>query len=413
MNLCVIGAGYVGVTTAICFAEMGNTVRIIDVDSEKAHKIKNGVLPIYEEGLQDLLTKNLDNIEATAEYEFDEDILFICVGTPSMQDGKIDLQYLIDASESVANNLKRDSIVVIKSTVFPGTTENIVKPIIKNQNPTSSVAMNPEFLREGKALYDFINPDRIIIGLEDKRTESVLKKLYKPIDAPMLITSLTEAEMIKYASNALLATKISFSNEIGNLCKTLGIDTYNVMKGVGMDHRISHHFLNAGIGFGGSCFPKDLRGLYAGGQELDHDMNLINATLKINQEQPLIMITLLNNHLDIKGKTIAILGLAFKADTDDVRESRSIPVIKELKAQGAIIKAYDPKAMSNMKQIVPDITYCNTIDKTLNNSDACLILTDWKEFEYIDFSTMKNKLVIEGRRILKNKEGILYEGICW
>jgi UDPglucose 6-dehydrogenase len=258
-----------------------------------------------------------------------------------------------------------------------------------------------------------MNPDRIVIGVEDERAEEVLRELYKPIKAPLLVVTPAEAEMIKYASNAMLATKISFANEIGNLCKMIGIDVYKVMKGVGMDHRISPHFLDAGIGFGGSCFPKDLKALYHGSKEMNYEMELIKAVLNVNERQPLQIIKILEKHMEIEGKVIAVLGLAFKANTDDVRESRSIPIIKELKRKGAIIKAYDPMAMENMKKIFPDITYCKSIDEALENADACLILTDWKEFENIDFSKMKNKLVIEGRRILKNKEGIIYEGVCW
>ncbi|HDN95518.1 MAG: UDP-glucose 6-dehydrogenase [Thermoplasmata archaeon] len=413
MDVCVVGGGYVGLTTAVCFAEMGNNVRIIDVDKEKIEKIKKGIAPIYEEGLQEMLEKNLGRIEASVEYDFDEEVIFICVGTPSTPEGKIDLKYVLSAAESIAEKMKDGSIVVVKSTVFPGTTEKIVKPLIAKHGKKFSIAMNPEFLREGKAIYDFMNPDRIVIGVEDERAEEVLKELYKPIKAPLLVVTPAEAEMIKYASNALLATKISFANEIGNLCKIIGIDVYKVMKGVGMDHRISPHFLDAGIGFGGSCFPKDLKALYHGSKEMNYEMELIKAVLNVNERQPLQIIKILEKHMEIEGKVIAVLGLAFKANTDDVRESRSIPIIKELKRKRAIIKAYDPMAMENMQKIFPDITYCKSIDEALENADACLILTDWKEFENIDFSKMKNKLVIEGRRILKNKEGIIYEGVCW
>jgi len=413
MEICVIGAGYVGLTTAVCFAEMGNKVRIIDIDKEKIEKIKKGVPPIYEEGLEEMLKRNIGRIKATHEYEFDEKIIFICVGTPSLPDGKIDLKYVINAVEEVAKKMQDDSLIVIKSTVFPGTTEKILLPLVKKYGKKFSIAMNPEFLREGQAIYDFMNPDRIVIGVLDEKAEKILRELYKPIKAPLLVMSPTEAEMVKYASNSFLATKISFANEIGNLCKILGIDVYKVMEGVAKDHRISPHFLNAGIGFGGSCFPKDLKALYAGAKERGYDMRLIKAVLDVNEEQPLRLVKLLEKHMSIEGKTIAILGLAFKPNTDDIREARSIPIIKELLRRKAIIKAYDPMAMENMKKIFPDIIYCKSKEEALENADACLILTEWKEFEEIDFSKMRNKLVIEGRRILKTKEGIKYDAICW
>ncbi|HEC82649.1 MAG TPA: UDP-glucose/GDP-mannose dehydrogenase family protein [Thermoplasmatales archaeon] len=413
MNICVVGAGYVGMTTAVCFAEMGNKVRIIDIDEKKIRKINEGKTPIYEEGMQELLQKNIERIKATTEYDFNEDIIFICVGTPSKEDGKIELKYVLNAVKNVSLKMRDEGVIVIKSTIFPGTTEKILKPLIQEYKKNALIAVNPEFLREGKAIHDFLNPDRIVIGTDDRRSVNLLKKLYEPLKAPLLLTNLTEAEMIKYASNAFLATKISFSNEIGNLCKILGIDVYNVMKGVGMDHRISPHFLNSGIGFGGSCFPKDLKALYTGSKEIGYEMDLIKAVLKINDEQPIRIIKILEKYIELKGKTIAVLGIAFKPSTDDIRESRAIPVICELKRRGAIVRLYDPMAMENAKKIFDDIEYCDSVNEAIENADACLILTEWKEFEKIDFSKMKNKIVIEGRRILKTREGIIYEGICW
>jgi len=412
MDITVIGAGYVGLTTGVSFAEFGNRVRIIDVDSEKIKKLKQGMAPIYEEGLQGLLEKNFTRLTFSENYDEIDEVVFICVGTPSNPDGSVNLEYVKSAVESVARKME-EGLIVIKSTVFPGTTEKVLLPIVKNYSESVSIAMNPEFLREGKALYDFMHPDRIVIGVMDKKGEKILKSIYSPVDAPLLVTTPTVAELIKYASNAFLATKITFANEIGNLSKLLGVDVYEVMKGVAMDHRISPHFLNAGAGFGGSCFPKDLKALKAGAEKLGYNMKLIKAVLEINEEQPLRMIKLLEKHIEPKGKTIAILGLAFKANTDDIRESRAIPVIEGLIRKGAKIKAYDPMAMENMKKLFPDIKYCNSVEDALKDADACLIMTDWKEFEEIDFSQMKNKIVIEGRKILKNKEGIIYEGICW
>jgi len=413
MDICVVGGGYVGMTTAACFAELGNRVRIIDVDREKVEKIRKGIAPIYEEGLQEMLDRNRERITAQSHFDFDESIAFICVGTPSMPDGSIDLRYVREAAERIAENMREGGLIVVKSTVFPGTTLNVIKPIIASHLHNFSIAMNPEFLREGKAIHDFMNPDRIVIGVEDERGEDLLRKLYEPIDAPVIVTTPSEAEMIKYASNAFLATKISFANEIGNLCKMLGMDVYKVMEGVAMDHRISPHFLNAGIGFGGSCFPKDLRALYAGSREMGYEMEMVKATLDVNERQPLKVVEILERHMDVEGKNIAVLGLAFKAGTDDIRESRSIPIIKELKRKGAIVRAYDPMAMENMRKLIPDICYCRSKEEALRNADACIIATDWKEFENIDFGGMRKKLVIEGRRILKNREGIIYEGVCW
>lgn len=412
MDITVVGAGYVGLTTGVAFAELGNNVRLIDIDKEKIEKIRKGIAPIYEEGLQEMLQRNMDRIKATTTYNEIDDIVFVCVGTPSLPDGSINLSYVKEAVENAARNMG-EGIIVIKSTVFPGTTEKILRPIAEKYSNKISLAMNPEFLREGKALHDFMHPDRIVIGARDEKTAEMLKELYKPIDAPILVTNPTVAELIKYASNAFLATKISFANEIGNLAKLLGIDVYEVMKGVAMDHRISPYFLNAGIGFGGSCFPKDLKALRAGAKKLGYNMHLIDAVLKINEEQPLRLLKILEKYVELEGSIIAILGLAFKANTDDVRESRAIPIIKELLKRGAKIKAYDPMAMENMKKIFPEIEYCNSIEEAIENADACLILTDWKEFEEINFDAMKRKIVIEGRRILKNKEGIIYEGVCW
>lgn len=412
MKICIIGAGYVGLTTAVCFAELGNEIKLIDVDREKIKKIKEGISPIYEEGMQEMLEKNLNKIEASTRYDIEEGVIFICVGTPSLPSGRIDLKYVKKAVKDVAKKMKKDSLLVIKSTVFPGITEKVLLPLAKKYCKSFSIAMNPEFLREGKAIYDFMHPDRVVLGIMDERGEETLRKLYEPLNAPILVTSPTEAEMIKYASNAFLAMKISFSNEICNLCRVLGIDVYKVMEGVAMDHRISPHFLNAGVGFGGSCFPKDLKALYYGARKLGCKMRLIKAVMDVNEEQPVKLVKILEEKMDVKGKNIAVLGLAFKPDTDDIRESRSIIVIKELLKRGANIRAYDPKAMENMKKIFPNIRYCQSKEEALENADACLILTDWKEFENIDFTKMRNKLVIEGRRILKNKEGIEYDTIC-
>ena len=311
--------------------------------------------------------------------------------------------------------MKNDDIVIVKSTVVPGTTRDIIRPLLekvsgKKAGKDFSVAMNPEFLREGKALYDFMHPDRIILGVENEKSESVLRELYKPFQSPILATTLTEAEMIKYASNALLATKISFANEIGNLCKKINIDVYQVMKGVGMDHRISPHFLEAGIGFGGSCFPKDIQALISWAKRYKVQTPLLKSIMQINDIQPLVLIDLLEKHLpDLKSKKIGLLGLSFKADTDDIRESRSLPIVKYLIKKGADILAYDPQAITNFQRIYPQIHYCKSAQCVLG-ADVVLILTKWDEFKKLDFS---GKIIIDGRNLKEAQNARVYEGICW
>ena len=422
MKICIIGAGYVGVVTGVCFADTGNDVTFVDIDKEKVNKINGMTPPIYEEGLEELLEKNAGRRRATTDYSPVEgaDAVFICVGTPSNDDGSINLDYVREAVRNIAARIGDEwKLIVVKSTVLPGTTEGMVIPLLeeltgKKAGDNFGVAMNPEFLREGKAIYDFKHPDRIVIGAHDKKSGEMLKKLYEPFNAPLITTTPTAAEMVKYASNAFLATKISFANEIGNLCKKLGIDTYDVMEAVGMDHRISPYFLNSGAGFGGSCFPKDVSALISAGMEAGNEMGILRSVMDVNDKQPLKMIELLEKNTGrLEGKKIAVLGLAFKAETDDVRESRSIPAIKKLIEEHAVVSAYDPLATENMKKIFGDIEYCGNADEALRNADGCLIMTDWEEFSRLNFSVMKKPVVIDGRRVVKDREGIIYEGICW
>lgn len=385
--------------------------------------------PIYEKGLQELLNKYVGkNLRATTDYKeiINTDVSFICVGTPSNPDGSINLSIVKSASESIGlalrdKNKKDYHVVVVKSTVVPETTEKVVAPIIRKYNNNIGFVMNPEFLREGNAVHDFMNPDRIVIGSTDKKSGDLVEQLYMGLDAPIIRTNPKTAEMVKYTSNSFLATKISFTNEIGNICKELGIDVYEVMKAVGLDFRISPYFLNAGVGYGGSCFPKDVKALIHKAKEIGYNPILLNSVIELNEKQPLRMIKLLERKIgDLTRKKIAILGLAFKNDTDDVRESRSIPVIKALKEKGAIIKAYDPMAIPNMKKELKnykDIIYCNTAEDALQDADACLVMTEWNEFRYLDkeFLYMKNKVVIDGRKMIDPKKikDIDYVGLCW
>lgn len=421
MRLSIIGTGYVGLVTGACFAKLGHHVICVDIDSDKIQKINKGVSPIYEQGLDDLLTSNKNNILATADYQnalTNTDITFLCVGTPSMKDGSIDLSALKKATTHIATILKNKKtwhLIVVKSTVLPGTTQQIILPLLEQYSEKKvgteiGLAMNPEFLKEGVAIKDFLQPDRIVIGSYDECSKTNLRELYQNFTCPIVETSLSAAEMIKYASNTFLATKISFINEIGNLCKKLGIDTYDVATGMGLDKRIGRPFLDSGIGWGGSCFPKDVDALIAWAKEIKEPTRIIQSVKEVNTDQPLRLITLLQKHIPkLKGKTIGILGLAFKSDTDDIRDSRAIPIVKDLLKKGSHIKAYDPQAMENFKTLFPTIEYCQSAEDVLS-SDAVLITTKWEIFTTLDY---QGKIVIDGRRLNEAKKAKTYEGVCW
>jgi len=421
MRLSIIGTGYVGLVTGACFAKIGHSVICVDIDPEKVQKINKGISPIYEEGLENLLSTYKDKITATIDYKDaleNSDVTFLCVGTPSMTNGSIDVSYLKEATKQIATILKNKKnwhLIVVKSTVLPGTTQQIVLPILEQHSGKKigtdfGLAMNPEFLKEGVAIQDFLQPDRIVIGYYDERSRTTLRELYKNFTCPFVETSLSAAEMIKYASNAFLATKISFINEIGNLCKHLGIDTYEVATGMGLDSRIGRPFLDSGIGWGGSCFPKDIDALLAWAKEIKEPTRIIHSTKEVNTDQPLRLVKILQKHIPrLKGKTIGILGLAFKPDTDDIRDSRAIPIVKELLRKGARIKAYDPEAIDNFKALFPTIEYSKSATDVLS-ADAILITTKWKEFTTLNF---QGKIVIDGRRLTPAKNAKIYEGVCW
>ena len=421
MKISVIGGGYVGLVSAVCFAQLGHTVGLIEIDIDRASSISRGSPQIYEKGLEALLSKHLEkSLHVSTAYDAipDTEIFFICVGTPEGDNGHPDLSMIQSACQSLGRSLiDMDSyhVVVVKSTVPPGTTEGLVVPTVLEHSQRAGdeigFCMNPEFLREGRAVEDFMHPDRIVIGSNDSRAGDWAESAYRGIEAPIVRTGIKSAEMIKYASNAFLATKISFANEIGNLCKRLGIDVYEVMEGVGMDHRISPHFLDAGAGFGGSCFPKDLSALIHLAEGMNEEPLILRSVQNVNERQPARMLELLQKKIgSLEGKRIAVLGLAFKNDTDDVRQSRSIPVILELEEMGARIAAYDPQANDNMKKLIPDIEYCSRVTDALEDADACIVMTEWPEFRLLDeeFDLMKNRVIIEGRRILscQDKEGI-------
>jgi len=422
MDVSIVGSGYVGIVTGIGFAELGNNVIFIDIDRKKINSINNGEPPIFEPYLQEFMQKNRKRYYATDDYIdaiLNSQITFLCVGTPSNPDGSINLDYVKSASANLGKALKEKDefhVVVVKSTVIPGTTENIIKPILEENSEKKAftefgLAVNPEFLREGNAIKDFFNPDRIIIGIEDDLSRKIINNLYAQFDCPKLFVDLKTAEMIKYVSNAFLATKISFANEIGNICKKLNIDVYKVFEGVGLDHRINPSFFRAGIGFGGSCFPKDVRALIFKAEELGEEPKILKAVIETNEEQPIRLLNILRKHIpNLKGKTIGILGLAFKPGTDDIRESRAIPIVRELIKEGAKVVAYDPAAIKNFMKLFPHITYASKAEDVLN-ADAILILADWKEFKKLNYN---GKIVIDGRRIDKARnEAKIYEGVCW
>jgi UDPglucose 6-dehydrogenase len=402
---------------------MGHDINIVEIDEERVNTINSGISPIYEKGLDELLLAHAGRaLRATTGYEAvsDSDLSLICVGTPPRPDGNSDLSMVWSASVSIGKALQGIDgyhVVVVKSTVPPGTTQSQVMPrVLKHSgldHDRIGFVMNPEFLREGLAVQDFLEPNRIVIGSSDAKAGDLVEAAYCSLEAPIIRTGISEAEMIKYTSNAFLATKISFSNEIGNICKRLGIDVYEVMKGVGMDPRISPLFLNAGAGFGGSCFPKDVLALICLAESAGENPSLLKSVIDVNDHQPLRMVELLEKKIgNLSGKRIAVLGLAFKNDTDDIRESRSIPVIAELKQKGADVSAYDPLANSTMKKIFSGIDYYESAAEALKGADACLVMTEWPEFGLMDkeFNLMRSRVIIEGRKILKCSE---VEGICW
>ena len=422
MKLSIIGTGYVGSVTGICFADMGHQICFVDVDQTKLDAINSGKSPIYEPDLDNLLMKNRTKITTTtdiSEAVNQTDLTMICVGTPQKSDGSSDLRFINDAAYSIgkalADKIKKYHTIIVKSTVLPGTTSNVVKPVLERESGKEAtvdfgIGANPEFLKEGSAVKDFFHTDRIVIGANDPKTKKTLGGLYKPLHAPIFTTNIKTAEMIKYVSNAFLATKISFSNEIGNLCKVNDIDSYEVFRGVGMDRRISPHFFRSGIGFGGSCFPKDVHALIAFAELQGIDTKILKAVIRTNDDQPQKLIALLKKHLDIRGKKIGILGLSFKPDTDDIRESRAIPVVQALIKEGAQVIAYDPLAIPGFSVLFPNIGYAQSAEDVLV-SDAVIIITEWKEFFDVDY---KGKIVIDGRKVNKaRREADIYEGICW
>lgn len=425
MKVTVVGAGYVGLIQAAGLAELGHEVTLLDIDKSKVDAVLSAKAPIYEPGLEELLAKHIGkSLGATTSYEEalkDAEAIFICVQTPSKDSGEVELDYVFAAAKDIGAQLratKVEPIVAVKSTVIPGTTEKVAAQVSEAAGRKIIAVSNPEFLREGSAVKDFFKTDRIVIGTSDDKAAEILKRLYAGIKTKFVVTDTKTAEMIKYASNSFLAAKISLSNEVGNICKAYGIDAYKVLEVVGMDKRIGSAFLKSGIGFGGSCFPKDVRALITAAKLENYQPRLLEAVLELNEAQPLRVVEMLEKKVGaLGGKRIAILGLAFKADTDDVRESRAIPVIKELIARKAEVVAYDPMAEANMRKIFPEINYAPSAKEALRGAHGCLILADWAEFKkltYKDFSGMAPpRVIVEGRRVLDSKKVKGFEGVCW
>ena len=421
MNLTVIGTGYVGLVSGTCFAEMGNTVTCIDVDAKKIDGLKNGIIPIYEPGLEAMVQRNIDSKTLhfstnLAKHLEKCDIAFIAVGTPMGNDGSADLKYVLQVAKEIGQNMQNTLIIVDKSTVPVGTADKVKQTIqseleVRKLNIDFHVVSNPEFLKEGDAINDFMKPDRVVVGSEDETATKKMRILYSPFfrsSMDRLITmDVRSAEMTKYVANAMLATKISFMNEVANICELVGADVNKVRIGIGSDSRIGYSFIYPGSGYGGSCFPKDVKALKKTAQEHGYTAELISAVEDVNDRQKMVIAKKVVDRFgeDLTGKTFAVWGLAFKPQTDDMREAPAIYIIKDLASRGAHIHTYDPKAMDEAKHFylkdVPNVSYFNSKYETLQGADAMILLTEWKEFRSPDFEELKKQLklpiVFDGR----------------
>ncbi|MBI2651721.1 UDP-glucose/GDP-mannose dehydrogenase family protein [Candidatus Woesearchaeota archaeon] len=415
MKISVIGTGYVGLATATVFAELGNEVIGADIDKEKIEKLNKGIMPIYEPGLKELVERNIkkkrlaftnDNKTAIEH----ADIIFICVGTPPKDNGETDLKYVEKVALEIASTIKSYKVIVHKSTVPVETGEKVKKIIEANikKNVDFDVVSNPEFLREGSAIKDTMEPERIVIGTDSKRASEMMKKLYSQIKAPMIITDVRSAELIKHASNSFLATKISFINAIARICELAGADVGKVAEGMGYDKRIGSSFLNAGIGYGGFCFPKDVQAFIKIAESYGYDFQMLKATHSINEQQKKFFVEKIKKALgNPNNKKIGVLGLAFKPNTDDMRFAPSVYILQELQRLGAIINAYDPEAMGKAKSLLNSINFCKEPYDVCINAEALLILTEWNEFKELDLekikSLMKHPIIIDGRNMYDPK----------
>lgn len=415
MKIAVLGTGYVGLSTGVCLSEIGHHVFCIDINEQKINNLRKGISPIYEPGLESLVASNMTagRLQFTTSLEEginDAEIIIIAVGTPQGDDGAADLSYLEQAAKDISKYVVDRNIIVIKSTVPVGTNEYIQKIIEAECGFSVQMVSNPEFLRQGSAIHDTMNPDRIIIGSDQKAAAEKITEMYLPLNAPIIITDIRSAEMIKYASNAFLATKISYINEIANLCEVVGANVEDVAYGVGKDKRIGEAFLQAGIGYGGSCFPKDVKALLHTASLHQVDFSILKETIAINDnQQKLLVKKALKRFGDLKGKKIAMLGLSFKPETDDMREAPSIKIAHSLTKMGAEVVAYDPVAINNAKLVLGDIiTYASSVNEAILHADALMIVTEWKEFTQLDFASvvkkMNHPIIFDGRNCLEEEQ---------
>ncbi|MCL0072984.1 UDP-glucose/GDP-mannose dehydrogenase family protein [Dehalococcoidia bacterium] len=423
-NICVIGSGHVGLVTGTCLAELGNRVICMDDDSRKIEGLKKGAMPFYEPGLEEMVYRNVNNGRLSFTTDIKESvkeaqIVFICVGTPQKPNGEADLSYVEAVSRRIAEAMNSYKVIVEKSTVLVKTGSWAKKTIGLN-NSNFDVVSNPEFLREGKAIHDFMHPDRIVIGVESEQAANIMTELYKPLNAPILVTNIETAQLIKHASNAFLALKISYINAIANICEKVGADVVKVAEGMGYDKRIGRDFLDAGIGYGGYCFPKDLAAFIRIAEQVGYKFELLKVVQEINENQRRQIVKKARSLLwNLDGQSIGILGLSFKPNTDDMREAPSINIIRQLQEEGVKIKAYDPRSMENAGLIFQDVEFCQDPYQVAEGSDALIIVTEWEEFNNLDLlkvkSLLKQPVIIDGRNIFEpaqmKKLGFIYQGV--
>ena len=430
MKITIVGTGYVGLVTGTCLAETGNDVLCIDIDEAKVAKLKNGECPIYEPGLKPLLERNIEQGRLSFSTSLIEGInhgkaLFLALPTPPGEDGSADLSYVLGVADNIGKNLKEYRVIVDKSTVPVGTADKVSAQIAKHTSLDFDVVSNPEFLREGMAVDDFLKPSRVVIGTSSEKAADIMRQIYEPYvrqGHPIIVMDERSAEMTKYAANSFLATKISFMNEVANLCEIVGANVDNVRIGMAPDDRIGRRFLFAGVGYGGSCFPKDVLALHKTSKDNDYDFKILDAVIKVNHEQRVRFYQKINDHFngELQGMEIALWGLAFKPETDDIREAPALYIIDKLLEAGAKVKAYDPEAMDNVKALYGNrIEFCDTMYDTLEASDFLVIVTEWSAFRQPDFDkikdTLKLPLVFDGRNLYDKERmkelGIVYQSI--
>ncbi|ELZ30296.1 nucleotide sugar dehydrogenase [Halosimplex carlsbadense 2-9-1] len=432
MHVSIVGSGYVGTTVAACLAELGHDVTNVDIDEDIVAAINDGESPIHEPGLADLVAEHAgDTLRATTDYDAvrETDVTFLALPTPSEDDGAIDLAYMEAGAASLGEALADkdgDHLVVVKSTVVPGSTEEVIAPAIEETSGKTAgegfhVAMNPEFLRMGTAVEDFLDPQKIVFGAREAAAYDTLGEVFEPLvaesDAAVVETGIREAEMIKYANNGFLASKVSLINDIGNICKEFDVDAYEVADAIALDDRIGGKFLRSGLGWGGSCFPKDTNAIIAAARDAGYEPPVLEAAVEVNDLQPERLLSLLDERTDVAGERVAVLGLSFKPGTDDVRKTRAVPVIEGLQERGADVVAYDPVAAESFDDSYPDIEieYADSAAEALEGARAAVAVTDWDEFAALDseFDAMATPLVLDGRHIVERREGVEYVGLTW